>query len=225
MSDFKTPISVGALSASTADQILEDVVATVLDIAVTAWPRVCQCTRITCDSAENDITNQFRWKMVAEKNRREPPPQIRFDRETQLDDAQQRFPSGRIDIQVAYSFDESCYFAMECKKVTDRHKKPADYYIREGVCRFSSGKYSPGHSYGAMVGFVTAGTAGDAADYVGRAVVAFDRKTTRLRVGWGWQAEKRFGAVSHLYSTKHGQAGTRNTMLLLHLFLPFSGEN
>jgi hypothetical protein len=225
VSDFKTPIGVGALSSSTANQIVEDVVATVLDIAVTAWPRVCDHADITPNSPEDDITDCFRWKMVAEKNRRDPTPQIRFERETQRDDPEEQYPTGLIDIHVTYSFDETCYFAMECKKVTDRHKAPADHYIQEGVCRFSSGKYSPGHPYGTMVGFVTEGTAEDAAAYLGPRIIAFDRKTTKLRTGWGWQNEERFGAIPHLHSTKHGQAGTRNTILLLHLFLPFATQN
>ncbi len=221
MSDFKARIGVGALNSSTANQIIEDVVATVLDIAVTAWPRVCGSKRVCPNDHEDDITDQLRWEMVAEKRRREPQPQIRIERETQRDDPEKRHPTGLIDIHIAYSFDETCYFAMECKKVTDRHKTPADHYIQEGVCRFSSGKYSPGHPYGAMVGFVTEGTAEDAAAYLGPRLVAFDRKATKLRTSWGWQTEKRFGPVPHLHSTKHGQAGTRNTMLLLHLFLPF----
>ena len=225
MSDFTTPISVGHMRLTTASLIIEDVVATVLDITVAAWPRLCESRRIHPSDREKDITDQLRWEMVAEKARRDPPPQLRFDRETQRDDPEKDYATGLIDVYVIYSFDETDYFAIECKKVTDRHKGPADYYIEGGICRFSSGKYSPGHPYGAMVGFVTDGTAEAAADFLAGRVVAFDKKATRIRKTWGWRAEKRFGHFPNLYSTKHGQAGTRNTILLLHLFLPFPTQN
>ena len=213
------------MSPTAADQIVEDVVATVLDITVAAWPHLCKSERVSPSDEEPDITDQLRWEMVAEKARRDPPPQVRFERETQRDDPGKDYPTGLIDVYVIYSFDETDYFAMECKKVTDRHKKPADYYIQEGICRFSSGKYSPGHPYGAMIAFVTDGTAEAAAEFLGQKIVAFDKNATKIRTAWGWQAERRFGHFSNLYSTEHGQAGTPNTILLLHLFLAFSSPN
>ena len=225
MSEFTAPMSVGQMSPTTAGSIIKDVVATVLDITVAAWPRLCESGRVQPSDREPDITDKLRWEMVAEKKRRDPPPQIRFERETQRDDPEKNHPTGLIDVYVIYSFDETDYFAMECKKVTDRHKGPADYYIQEGICRFSSGKYSPGHPYGAMVAFVTDGTAEAAADFLAGKIVAFDKKATRIRMDWGWQAVKQFGHFPNLYSTKHGQAKTRNTILLLHLFLPFPAQN
>ncbi|MHC4399876.1 MAG: hypothetical protein ACYTG0_09370 [Planctomycetota bacterium] len=225
MSDFTTPISVGHMRPTTAILIIEDVVATVLDITVAAWPRLCESERVQPSDKEDEITDQLRWEVVAEKARRDPPPQLRFERETQVDDPEREYPPGRIDVYVMYSFDETDYLAMECKKVNARHETPAKKYIEKGVCRFSSGKYSPGHPCGAMIGYVTDGTAEAAAALVARKIVAFDKKATKIRTTWGWQIEKRFGQVPNLYSTKHGQAGTRNTILLLHLFLPFSSQN
>jgi len=225
VSDFKKPMSVGQMSPATAGLIIEDVVVTVLDIIVAAWPRLCQSRRILPKAKEDDITDHLRWEMVAEKKRRNPPPQLRFERETQRDDPEKRHPTGLIDVHVGYSFDEADYFAMECKKVTDRHDRRANYYIREGVCRFSSGKYSPGHPYGAMIAFVTRGTAKSAADFLEGKVVGFGKSATRIKTTWGWRTETRFGDVPNLYSTKHGQEGTRNTILLLHLFLAFPIQN
>ena len=221
MDDFKTPMSVGQMSPATVGPIIEDVVATVFDIITAAWPRLCRNKKIGPTDKEDYITDQLRWEMDAEKKRRDPPPQIRFERETQLDDPQGKYRKGRIDIFVVYSFDAVDYFAMECKKVTDRHTRRANYYVQEGVCRFSSGKYSLGHTYGAMIAFVAKGTAKDTADFVGKKILGFDKNATKIETTWGWQAEMRFGNVSNLYSTKHGQEGTKNMILLLHLFLPF----
>ena len=219
MSDFKMPISVGQLNPTAADQIIRGVVATVLDITVAAWPHLRKSQRVGPSDKEKDITDQLRWEMVAEKQRRDPSPQLRFEREVQVDD-----PEGHIDVYVIYSFDETNYFAMECKKVTDRHKKPADYYIQGGICRFSSGKYSLGHPCGAMIAFVTDGTAEAAADFLGRKIFEFDKNETKIKTDWDWQPEKQFGHFPNLFSTMHGQTGTRNTILLLHLFLPFRIE-
>lgn len=208
-----------------AGKIIEDVVATVLDITVAAWSRLCKSQRVGPSDVEDDITDQLRWEMVDEKNRRNPRPQVRFERETQVDDPEKNYPTGRIDVYVIYSLDGTGYFAMECKKVNGRHETPAKKYIEEGVCRFSSGKYSLRHPYGAMIGYVTDGTAEAAASFLGQWIGAFDKKVTKIKTAWGWQPEKRFGHVPNLYSTKHGQTGTRNTILLLHLFLAFSSPN
>jgi len=225
VSDFTTPISVGHMSPTTTGLIIEDVVATVLDITVKAWPRLCESQRVGPSDKEDDITDQLRWKMVAEKARRDPPPQIRFERETQRDDPDKDYPTGLIDVYVIYSLDGTGYFAMECKKINGRHETPAKKYIEKGVCRFSSGKYGLGHPYGAMIGYVTDGTAENAARFLGERIVAFDKNATKIRTAGGWQAEKRFGHFPNLYSTQHGQAGTQNTILLLHLFLAFSSPN
>jgi hypothetical protein len=213
------------MSPATAGLIIDDVVTTVLDIAVSAWPNVCQGGRVSPKAKEDDITDRFRWEMVAEKERRDPRPQLRFEREVQLDDPENRHPRGFIDVHVGYSWNETNYLAMECKKVTNRHERRAGYYVREGVCRFSTGKYSLGHPYGAMIAYVLRGTPEAAAQFVSGKVLGIDTGETRLDAAWGWQVERRFGNVPNLYSTRHGQAGTHNVLLLLHLFLAFPHQN
>ena len=224
MSDFRTRSRAGRIRPSHASPVTEDVVATVLAIIVGAWPRVCAAgtSRITSEDA---ITDKLRWEMVAEKRRRKPPPPVRFERETQRDDPQGGFATGLIDIFVTYSNDETVYLAIECKRVNDCHETPAKKYIEEGVCRFSSGKYSPNHPFGAMVGYVTEGTTESAARFLGEKILAFDARATGLVARWGWKAETRFGAIPSLHSTQHRQQKTKNTILLVHLFLAFSGQD
>ncbi|HVA49577.1 MAG TPA: hypothetical protein VNH11_24635 [Pirellulales bacterium] len=162
--------------------------------------------------------------MVAEKRRRKPPPPVRFERETQRDDPEGAFATGLVDIFVTYSNDETVYLAIECKKVNDRHETPARKYIEEGVCRFSTEKYSPNHPFGAMVGYVTDGTPESTAKFLGDKIIAFDSSATGLVAKWGWRAETRFGAIPNLHSTQHRQHKTKNTILLVHLYLAFSGN-
>ncbi|MCH7728455.1 MAG: hypothetical protein IH991_18545 [Planctomycetes bacterium] len=224
MSDFKTPLSVGRISPMTAAWLIEDIVATVLDITVEAWVCLCKQERVQATDIENDITDRLRWEMSREKQRRTPSPQLRFERETQRDDADKEFPTGRIDVFVIYSFEEDEYFAMECKKVDDRHETSAKKYVKNGVCRFSEGKYSPGHPYAAMIAFVSEGTRESAAEYIGRYLIAYNKSSTKIDEQWGWQTETGFGTLPDLYSSRHCQAGTGNTIQLLHLFLDCCGH-
>lgn len=220
MSEFRSAGRAGRIRREKAPAVSEDVVATVLEIIVAAWPQVCT-TGISSTTSEDAITDKLRWEMVAEKRRRHPPPAMRFEREAQRDDPDRLFATGFVDIFVTYSDDENVYFAVECKKVNDCHETPAKKYIEEGVCRFSSGKYSPNHPFGAMVGYVTEGTIESTAEFVGERIVAFDKNATGLVAKWGWKSETRFGAVPSLHSTQHRQLKTKNTILLVHLFVPF----
>ncbi|MGH7134494.1 MAG: hypothetical protein ACREHD_02075, partial [Pirellulales bacterium] len=174
MSDLKTTPSTGSMTETAAGAAAAGVLATVLDIILAVWPHICDGT-IDGTTPEDDVTNKLRWAMDAERLRRAPPPPLRFEREAQRDDPAGKFATGLIDIYVTYSWDLAEYIAMECKKVNDRHETPARKYIEDGVCRFSSGKYSANHPFGAMVGYVTEGTPESAAKFVGERIVAFDR--------------------------------------------------
>lgn len=218
MSDLKAPPSAGTMRDAAAHAVAAGVLATVLDIVVAAWPRICDGT-IDGATPEPGISDKLRWAMDAERLSRIPPPQLRFERETQVDDPAGTFATGLIDIYVIYSWNLAEYIALECKKVDDHHETPAKKYIEEGVRRFSTGKYSANHPFGAMVGYVTEGTPESTAKFIGDRIVAFDSAATGLIATCGWRAEQRFGAVAHLHSTRHRQEQTNNTILLVHLFL------
>ncbi len=222
MTDFKSPIGVGRFGTTIANVVIEDIITTVLDITVQAWPHLLASGQVSADDHEDAITDRLRWEMDAEKRRRKPQPQLRFERETQSDSPDTDRPTGLIDVYVIYSFDQSEYFAMECKKVDDHRETPARRYIEEGVCRFAIGKYSFGHAYGSMIGYVTEGTPARAAAFVGRRLAGYDRQRSGLQRDGGWQSETRFGPVQDLYSSRHVQAGSKQPIVLLHLFLGFS---
>lgn len=222
MTDFKSPIGVGRFGTTIASVVIEDIITTVLDITVQAWPRLLASGRVSRDDHEDTITDRLRWEMDVEKRRRKPQPQLRFERETQSDSPDTDRPPGLIDVYVVYSFEQTEYLAIECKKVDDHRETPAKRYIEDGVCRFAIGKYSFGHAYGAMIGYVTEGTSAGAAAFVGRRLAGYDRQRSGFQPDWGWQSETRFGAVQDLYSSRHVQAGSRQSIVLLHLFLGFS---
>ena len=111
---------------------------------------------------------------------------------------------------------------MECKKVDDHREIPAKSYMEKGVRRFVIGKYSYGHAYGAMVGYVTEGTPASAAAFVGSRLASYASQQSGLQQDGGWQPETRFGPVPNLYCSRHVQAGSQQPIALLHLFLGFS---
>ena len=160
--------------------------------------------------------------MDAEKKRRDPVPQLRFEREPQSDVPDKEFGLGEIDVYVIYSFELTEYLAMECKRLADSDSALSLAYVTEGITRFVSCKYSPGHPYGAMVGYVCTGNCSVVAPQLQKRVTGHDRKETAMSSEWSWRQEQRFGPVPNLFSTKHTQARLNNEITLLHLFLGFA---
>jgi hypothetical protein len=223
VSDFLKPQSVGTFGPSAAALVLEDVVTTVLDIVYHAWPQVVAGGRVTSQGKEDEITNDLRWEMDAEKKRRNPVPQLRFEREVQSDRPGQAEDLGHIDVFVIYSFDQQEYFAIECKRVADADRTLARKYVTLGVIdRFVSGKYSREHPFAAMVGYVCAGACGEVAGQIANELCEYDTQQTAMSAEWSWKPEERFGKLPHLFSSKHTRSGTTSDLTLFHLFVAFT---
>jgi hypothetical protein len=212
------PPSIGTFG-TTGRLILEDIVCTILDITVKAWPAVLASGNVRPESGEDDITDELRWQMDAEKKRRRPVPNLRFERESQSDLPDKSRDMGFIDVYVLYSFEQTEYFAIECKRVAQSNSDLSRYYVTDGVHRFVIGKYSLGHRFGAMVGYVCAGGCEDVARQIEQRLRGFDRAVTALSEESLWREEKRFGQIPHLFSTRHIQFGIQNEITLLHIFL------
>jgi hypothetical protein len=221
VAEFLKPQSVGVFESQAASILLEDVVATILDITVKAWPAVAAGGKVGPQSHEDEISDELRWEMDAEKKRRRPVPHLRFERETQSDLPDKSRDVGLIDVFVIYSFEQREYFAIECKRLKDADSALARLYVTEGVHRFVSGKYSLGHPYASMVGFVCSGRSADVAALVEKTLTTFDREVSGMSTESSWQPERRFGAHPLLYSTRHAQIGVSNEITLLHLYFDF----
>lgn len=129
-------------------------------------------------------------------------------------------PDGRIDIRIIYSFDESEYFGMECKRVSGKDKRLARDYLSKGILRFVTGKYSPGHTWAAMLGFVIDG------DMAGSLKLICDCLSTNKSVcdmKGDWSREVGFGPHQNLYCTQHYQRGRNSEMNIFHLLLSIDG--
>lgn len=64
---------------------------------------------------------------------------------------------GRIDIMVQFLHQfgyEDAYIGVECKRVAAGEAVLNQRYVTQGVQRFSAGRYSAGHHWGMMLGYV-----------------------------------------------------------------------
>ncbi|HEY0071829.1 MAG TPA: hypothetical protein VGE04_17860 [Chloroflexia bacterium] len=204
-----------------------DIIATILDVAVKGWLYVLASGEITSKDDEPHIAGHLRRAMVSEKKRRKGlGEQLRFRIEDEVgthSSSESTKPEGRIDIKIMYNWEEDEYFGIECKRVSGTDNTLAKNYILKGVMRFVEGKYSPGHDWGALIGFVIDGDIPSCLNLVHNEL--FKRRVMNRMEG-DWQLETQFGGLINLHSSRHYyySLGTmkKSLITLLHLFLPVS---
>ncbi|TAE55059.1 MAG: hypothetical protein EAZ87_20955 [Nostocales cyanobacterium] len=194
----------------------KDIIAAVFDITITAWSKVISNKEINISSTEPVIAGYLGRAMTKEKNSRPKlKDKIRIEEEVGTRSfSNSPKPEGRIDIKIIYSFHENEYFGIECKRVTSKNKKLAEKYINDGVMRFVNGKYSPGHDYAAMLGFVIDGNIHKCINLIRY----YLENTKEICLKENWTEEESFGTKHDIYRTRHLQ-NEQNLMSILHLFL------
>lgn len=199
-------------------QLLRNIIATVLKLAISSWSNILARGEIGELDTENNIAGCLGKEMIAVKNREfGRHAQFYIDEESgtrSVDNPDK--PDGRIDIKIIYSFVESEYFGIECKRVSDKGNDLAKKYVNKGLLRFVAGKYSPGHDWMAMIGFVIDGRASQCIQRITE-YLAITRRRTRLKEDW--IPETNFGTHENLYRTRHHQRGKDSPITVLHLFL------
>src|SRR6266852_5973287 len=200
------------------DQFLQNIITTVLTVAVRSWSNVLARGEICESKTENNIAGCLGREMISIKYHdfgRDAP--FRIDEESGTRSINNpRKPDGRIDIKITYSFVETEYFGIECKRVNDKSNDLAKKYVSKGLMRFVTGKYSPGHDWMAMIGFVVDGKPFQSIE---RICGFLDITRRRTRMKDKWIKETNFGNQEHLYSTCHWQLGKVLPITVLHLFL------
>ena len=190
-----------------------------LGILHDAWPAAAADSQISRGSDEDLITDILRWKMVDAKNRRKPVPEMRFDRESQSDRPERDTQTGLIDIMVSYTWDESTYLSIECKRIRSSDNSLALQYVQNGINRFAAGKYSAGHSYGVMVGYVICGNSSACIERVRTTLSREPKEETGFDPKFGWQPAEGMIGDMPLFQTRHHQAQHGNTIELFHAFV------
>lgn len=197
---------------------LRDIIAKVLELVKSAWAQVLARKEINNESLEPDIAGCLGREMIAQKKHWPPPAQFRLGEESGTRSSPEVVrPDGRIDIMVTYSFNEEEYFGIECKRVSGTDNELARLYVDKGVKRISSGKYSRGHKWAALMGFVIDGDSQGCADLI-KSRIEKAREDVHLLTEW--TRAKNFGNHEHLYTTRHKQRNDKNAIItVLHLLL------
>ncbi|MCA9025195.1 MAG: hypothetical protein KDA86_08285 [Planctomycetaceae bacterium] len=157
--------------------------------------------------------------MVDVKNRLDPVPEIEFLREPQSDRVELDTPLGLIDIMVSYTWDESTYLTMECKRITSTENSLALKYVRNGINRFVIGKYSPGHAFGIVVGYVICGNPTGCANRVCKALSSEPSNETGYDSQFGWKEDAEMLEGQILFRSRHLQSAHENVIELIHAFV------
>lgn len=195
------------------------VVVTTLEILHLAWPATTADSRVSASTDEDRITDVLRWKMVDVKRKRKPPSAIRFERETQSDRREVDTAYGLIDIRVEYTWNEETYLTMECKRLTSVGNDLARMYVQNGIARFASGKYSAGHSYGIMVGYVICGNVEACKERIRKCLDKEPLSSSGFDAHFGWKSDGAIVKNLPLYRSRHMQEQFNNNIELLHAFM------
>jgi len=211
---LKQPESIGSRSYV----IPRNIIATVLDITLAAWVNVKAKEILTARSREVEIAGYLGSEMILEKHRRPGlEHQLRIEEEvgTRRAIASPK-PEGRIDIKIIYSFNESEYFGIECKRVAGGQSRAAKrlskLYVEQGVMRFVGAKYSPDHDWAALFGFVLKGN-------IPECIKLIKPHLSKSRMEVGWSTTSEFASLPHVYNTSHRQEDRSSLLTILHVFL------
>ena len=192
------------------DEFLRNIIATVLTIAVYSWSNILSRGEICEADIENDIAGCLGRDMITVKNDKfGRDAAFRIDEESgtrSIDNPSK--PDGRIDVKIVYSFIETEYFGIECKRVNDKGNDLAKKYINKGLMRYVTGKYSPGLDWMAMIGFVVDGKTINAIERI-CGFLAISKRRTRLQEEW--RQEMNFGKFEHLYSNSSSATRERDS--------------
>ena len=212
----------GRLNASVCHKAQWSVLRTSLGVLHAAWPAVDADPRIDSTVTEDSITDLLRQQMVAVKNAMKPRPRLRFEREPQSDAVGDDTPLGLIDIMVCYTWNEMTHLVIECKRIWSKDNTLALAYVKDGVSRFASGKYSAGHALGAMVGYVLCGNTTGCVSRVKTTLSGQPVKVTGYDKKHGWKSDKTVLKLHTVGKTRHSQKSHRYKITLVHSYVEVS---
>jgi hypothetical protein len=193
-----------------------DLVATALSIALEAWEAIRISGYLTPRSRETAIAGALVRAMWDILEAQPEPPIFRPEEEVGTRGPNDRAPTGRVDIKIIGGFRYDDFLLIECKRVRGGKQTLARKYVADGVMRFVSARYAPGHERGVLFGFVVEGSAVQAALHVaavlaGHAGVALTRPLS-IDLSWNLPVQ--------VHSSRHIQRlSFHHEITLLHLFL------
>ena len=139
-----------------------------------------------------------------------------------------RSAPGRPDdtFEVDFSFhanryprDQRWYLGVEAKKLGGAASRLANLYVREGVLRFVTGKYSLGHDHAVMLGYAVTGPVDGV---VTKVKTAMGRNAIKTRQLAQFSLDRYVYDYPYIYSSRHIQDGVREPFKLVHLLVDLS---
>jgi hypothetical protein len=219
------PLDESNAIGQTVTILRQDIIVTVFVLVREGWKQVCQAGEISVVSDEDTIAGALHNEMWLAKERLgiTGPPQI-VNEPASRKSRRSLKPDGFIDFKMFYGWStQEDYFGIECKRISSntkgKDKDLATNYVKKGVMRFIKGIYSPGHDFGAMLGFVIDGKLKDCVDLVRGRLGKYCMETCMEE---DWDVENSFGLQNDLYRTIHRQHGQNSLFNLLHMFLVIS---
>ena len=124
---------------------------TALNLLICGTERIKRKYSFSPDTFENPITKKLVSEMHAEQN--ETEHSIRVD----IFPGVLNDPDELAQLDIRFTWDDyrpNSYLAVEAKRLYGMGATLAGPYVEEGVMDFIDGKYSMGHNYGIMLGYV-----------------------------------------------------------------------
>jgi hypothetical protein len=206
----------GRLGRSASLGLHRDVVAVALSTALNAWNSVRASGRVSAKSRETQIAGELCSGMWDILEGQTEPPLFRVEEEVGTRGPGARMPTGRVDIKIIGGFRYHDFLLIECKRVRGDRRTLAKKYVLEGVMRFVSGRYAPGHPLGVLFGFVISGTPPQAAALIEIELAAHPPVASTI----AWHISSAWPLPSTAYSTTHTQAlAYHHEIELLHILL------
>lgn len=115
--------------------------------------------------------------------------------------------------------DQRVYLSVEAKRLRGKCRSLAGAYVRKGVLRFVSGKYSLGHDHAVMLGYIVVAPIDRAVARVKRAMDERAADSCQLAP---FTAADDLCAHPFTYSSEHEQRVTLQAFRLVHLFVDLS---
>ena len=177
---------------------------------------------ITSTMSENNITYHLEHEMDGAQRdgiARALRFGVRVDTKAVDDNPEVR---GEIDIKFwssGFPYRHDYYLAVEAKKLRGSGDSLADKYVTGGVADFVSAKYSRGHDYGIMLGYVVVPPLTIA---LAKVMQAMASRRAETREEQGLYPDASLIDHPHTHLSEHLQQGNDAPIRLVHLFLDFT---
>jgi len=168
----------------------------------------------------SEITPRLASEMIAEQ-RAGYCDIIRFDFEVEhLSNPADPKSVCRLDFKFTWNnYDYEAYLAVEAKRLRGKGKSLAYKYVDEGVMDFVDGKYSRGHNYGIMIGYVVLAPLDNA---VAKVITAMNARKTATYENSPCRIDNSFCSHPYTHHSSHLQPGRTKPIILIHIFFDFS---